>query len=112
MYNDKPVYNDIFFGPGGIPIHSMHFEPTYSDNHFLNATPLAMLTVANFDIMRRKEFYRGMYENTGRMDPSTTTLAINLATILATLVTKCGISKVLEFSLLGAEIWIYPDDYM
>ncbi|GBM39374.1 hypothetical protein AVEN_119037-1 [Araneus ventricosus] len=37
VYKDKPTYNDIFFGPVGIPIYSMYSEPTYSDNHFLDA---------------------------------------------------------------------------
>ncbi|GBN55239.1 hypothetical protein AVEN_226442-1 [Araneus ventricosus] len=42
-----------------------------------------------------REFYRGMYGNTWRMESSTTDHFGDLAKNLAT---KCGISKVLEFS--------------
>ncbi|GBN49722.1 hypothetical protein AVEN_191014-1, partial [Araneus ventricosus] len=35
--NDKPAYNDNFFGPGGIPIYTMYSKPPYNDNHFLDA---------------------------------------------------------------------------
>ncbi|GBL81418.1 hypothetical protein AVEN_107692-1 [Araneus ventricosus] len=53
------------------------------------------------------QFYRSMYGNAEEMEPSTPTLA--------TLPTKCGISKVLEFSsylYYVAEIRIYPDESM
>ncbi|GBM96730.1 hypothetical protein AVEN_104127-1 [Araneus ventricosus] len=30
--NGKPAYNGNFISPGGIPIYSVYFETTYSDN--------------------------------------------------------------------------------
>ncbi|GBO26812.1 hypothetical protein AVEN_142857-1 [Araneus ventricosus] len=44
-----------------------------------------------------REFYRGMYGNAGRVEPST-------------LATKCGISKLLEFSLYLCDVTVGPCD--